>query len=59
MSEIIKGSVVSLRSGGLPMTVLDVRQQNNNDVVVTCIWFDSSEALRSENFSAHVLKLVE
>jgi uncharacterized protein YodC (DUF2158 family) len=41
MDEIIVGDVLTLRSGGPPMTVTEVREnpKNSDDRLVCCVWF--------------------
>ncbi len=61
MSEIVKGKIVQLISGGPDMAVVDVSDYNHsgkNDSA-KCQWFDAKNTRCEELFDIAVLKLVE
>lgn len=59
MSQIVNGSVVTLRSGGPLMTVLNVVARGPGEATVICVWFDQNGSYKSEQFSPHLLKFIE
>jgi uncharacterized protein YodC (DUF2158 family) len=58
---IRKGVTVKLKSGGLPMTVVDVRIDPNppNEKLVSCEWMDATGTLQNREFPISVLGIVK
>ena len=61
MSEIVKGKIVELISGGPEMSVVDVSNYNHSAAKdqAKCVWFDSKNSKCEEVFDIAILKLVE
>ena len=59
MSEIEKGSVVMLKSGGPCMTVLNVVSRASSESAIICVWFDKNDVYKNETFASHLLKVIE
>lgn len=61
MSEIKKGAIVQLISGGPPMSVINVSDYNHSgsDDSAKCVWFDVKNIKCESVFDIAVLKVVE
>ncbi|NHZ93530.1 DUF2158 domain-containing protein [Massilia sp. CCM 8733] len=61
MSDIAKGKVVQLISGGPQMSVVDVSDYNHSgkDDTAKCVWFDAKNVRCEDVFDVAVLKLYE
>lgn len=59
MSEIAKGKIVELISGGPPMSVVDVADYNHTGEAdaAKCVWFDAKKIKCEEVFDIVVLKV--
>ncbi|WP_449412581.1 YodC family protein [Pandoraea soli] len=59
MSELAKGDVVHLKSGGPAMTIDDIGQYGYDDSTrAKCVWFDG-KTRKEELFALHTLKKSE
>lgn len=58
MSDVKVGSIVKLKSGGLMMTVDAVFKDVAGIEKANCVWFDTSEAVKTGTFAFHVLKVI-
>lgn len=55
------GDTVSLKSGGLVMTVTDkdeLSEEDSVNVIITCMWFDPEGELKEERFPMVCLKVI-
>ncbi|NHZ98058.1 DUF2158 domain-containing protein [Massilia sp. CCM 8734] len=61
MSDIAKGKVVQLISGGPQMSVVDVSDYNGSgkDDTEKCVWFDAKSVRCEDVFDVAVLKVYE
>ncbi|WP_226501420.1 DUF2158 domain-containing protein [Pseudomonas sp. MWU16-30322] len=60
MSNIEKGDVVALKSGGPSMTVNDiVAEWGTGEMLAKCTWFNSSDMTQHENFALFTLKKID
>ena len=61
MSEIAKGKIVELISGGPPMSVVDVSDYNHSAAKdqAKCVWFDAKNIRCEDVFDIAILKEVK
>ena len=55
MADINVGDVVQLKSGGPPMTVTEIGENNNE---VYCEWFDKKGEPQGRHFMIEALKVI-
>lgn len=60
MTDIGRGDVVALKSGGPSMVVNDIIPEvDTGEMLANCTWFNSSDVVQCQNFLLFTLKKID